>query len=161
CRATNYEGSERFERGINRLPVAIIGGEKKFVRVQRSRHTNRHESIFVGIRQTSKQDTIDDAENGCCRSNAEGERANGCQREAWCSRKASQGVARVLNELLPECANVDASGVFLDESSIPELFMRFVAGFVACHTRAFIEFGSHLKMGFHLLTKVVIEIPPT
>src|SRR5262245_19164267 len=112
----------------------------------------------MGVREASEQDAIDDAEYSRCRSDAQRECANRCQRESPRSRGASECISHVLNDLFPKGTDVDPSRVFLYERATAELFMRFASRLVGRHAGTLIEVGAHLEMRFNLLTKVVIDL---
>lgn len=82
------------------LDVEILCGGKPILQnVQTGRTVpENHQPACVFIGKRAKQQRIGDAENRCIRSNADGQRQNGCQRESGVLGERPNRKAEILNE---------------------------------------------------------------
>ena len=71
--------------------------------------------------QAAQQKRVDDRKRGGDGADAQGERADGDQREAGAALHRAQGVRQVVRELLERAERKQIVAGFLDERGVPEL----------------------------------------
>ena len=76
-----------------------------------------YQLVRIGIRERFDQDGIHDAEDGCCRTDANGERQNGSDRERRTAGEPSQRVPQVAPEHIREVLDLHATDLLENESS--------------------------------------------
>jgi hypothetical protein len=109
------------------------------------------------IGQGRQQNSIDYAENGCGRANAEGEGDDGNHRETGIAAKLAQSVAEVLQQRFEPAKSPHVAALFPQEKPVSELPLRFKASVLRRHAAGdeFIDF--FFQVLAHLVRQIAME----
>jgi hypothetical protein len=99
---TGFERGHLGERAGIVAQVGQLVGEHELVGIERRHHADRHQPVFPGVRQRTKQHTVDGAEDGRSGAHAKG---NGSHRAQRVDRIVKQGTRRVA-QILEAAGNV-------------------------------------------------------
>ncbi len=91
----------RFEGRVLFPPFKIVGPQYELIILDGGSKAERHQPLFVRVRQPAKQNSVNDAEHGRCRAHPAGNRGNRRQREHRLANKASHRISNVLHQRLP------------------------------------------------------------
>jgi len=115
------EGSgEMGEDGLRFLPRKIVGAEEKLVGLNGGGHAEPDETVGLGVREGTEEDSINDGEDGGGGAEAEGEREDGGRGEERSLRESAGGVAEILEELIEIDRHMDGADGFRDLEPVAE-----------------------------------------
>jgi len=116
-----------------------------------------NQPLAVRVGQRPQKHRVDDAENGGVRADAERERQNDDQGEAWRLANAAQAVPDVLKDGFEPRKLPRLPRLLLRAGHVAEGAASGCAGFGGRHA-AFDVFGRHqVEMGLHLVGEIAVE----
>ena len=114
-------------------------------------------SLGIPVRERSKKDAVDDAEDGRVCADAESERENGDSGEARAALQHAERVTKIACDLVQPANNVHFASIFLEQGGIAETPFRFIARLLVRHSSSDVVCGAHFEVRAHLFVEVVVQ----